>query len=358
MNKSVGQLIAGKKEEIKETWIDFLTEYWEMALAGLSVLAAVFGFLVMQRKKRLLTNYRKEITNVYMVNRTDPKKCLDELKEIRQRMETDMHDEKLTENHYLILREKLKDYISEMKEKEKKRKKKEKKKRMKEMRKALVPVETKAIEEKKETEKRPKKAAPVKDGKDYHAILGVASDATEKEIKSAHKKLAEKYHPDKVRHLGKEIIEVAAKNMRELNEDRDILMERLKSGEAPEPEEEEAEQLSGAEEKESLPQQDLIDEGKLLGTGEVEDGEVEEKSETEDGEDAEETVDVSDSEGIPEQKENEEEEGAVDIETLPGMSEEEILSTEDLIEEEKELIKNEDDELEELLNSTTEALDE
>src|SRR5579862_1820712 len=33
-------------------------------------------------------------------------------------------------------------------------------------------------------------------GKDYYATLGVAKTATEKEIKSAFRKLARKYHPD------------------------------------------------------------------------------------------------------------------------------------------------------------------
>lgn len=32
--------------------------------------------------------------------------------------------------------------------------------------------------------------------KDYYKIMGVARDATEKEIKTAYRRLARKYHPD------------------------------------------------------------------------------------------------------------------------------------------------------------------
>lgn len=51
---------------------------------------------------------------------------------------------------------------------------------------------------------------------DPHEILGVAKDASADEIKHAYRELANKYHPDKVSHLGEEFKAIADKRFKEI----------------------------------------------------------------------------------------------------------------------------------------------
>jgi len=59
---------------------------------------------------------------------------------------------------------------------------------------------------------------------DPYKILGVKPDASREEIKSAYKKLAAQYHPDKVQHLGKEFRELAHKKFVAIQTAYDTLM--------------------------------------------------------------------------------------------------------------------------------------
>ncbi|HEX7342300.1 MAG TPA: DnaJ C-terminal domain-containing protein [Rhodanobacteraceae bacterium] len=58
--------------------------------------------------------------------------------------------------------------------------------------------------------------------KDYYDVLGVAADASEADIKSAYRKLARKYHPDKNKDAG------AEERFKEVNEAHEVLKDKDK----------------------------------------------------------------------------------------------------------------------------------
>jgi len=53
---------------------------------------------------------------------------------------------------------------------------------------------------------------------DPYAVLGIKTSATRDEVNKAYRELANKYHPDKVEHLGKEFKELAETRFKEINE--------------------------------------------------------------------------------------------------------------------------------------------
>jgi len=62
--------------------------------------------------------------------------------------------------------------------------------------------------------------------KDPYAVLGIEKDASPEEIKTAYKQLANKYHPDKVLHLGDEFKEMAEKRFKEIQQAYQELMNK------------------------------------------------------------------------------------------------------------------------------------
>ena len=73
-------------------------------------------------------------------------------------------------------------------------------------------------------------AGPVKDEKtapkDPYEILGVEPGADPKEIHAAYREAVQKYHPDKVSHLGKELQELASEKFVEIQEAYDVLTKK------------------------------------------------------------------------------------------------------------------------------------
>jgi DnaJ-domain-containing protein 1 len=62
--------------------------------------------------------------------------------------------------------------------------------------------------------------------RDPYEVLGVARGASIDEIKNAYRKLANKYHPDKVTYLGDEFKELADKRFKEIQEAYQELVNR------------------------------------------------------------------------------------------------------------------------------------
>lgn len=62
------------------------------------------------------------------------------------------------------------------------------------------------------------KAMFIKDDFSAYKILEITPDANEEEIKKAYRRMAMKYHPDKVNHLGEDVKKSASEKFKEVNE--------------------------------------------------------------------------------------------------------------------------------------------
>ncbi|MFQ6611881.1 MAG: TerB family tellurite resistance protein [Fidelibacterota bacterium] len=62
------------------------------------------------------------------------------------------------------------------------------------------------------------KAMFVKDSRAAYKILGVERDTADQDIKKAYRRMASKYHPDKVSHLGEDLRQLAEEKFKSVNE--------------------------------------------------------------------------------------------------------------------------------------------
>jgi preprotein translocase subunit Sec63 len=75
-----------------------------------------------------------------------------------------------------------------------------------------------------------KKAPPrASSAKDPYAVLNISTNATQDEVTTAYRKMAQMYHPDKVAGLAPEYREIAEKKMKDINAAYEQLQHKFKA---------------------------------------------------------------------------------------------------------------------------------
>jgi uncharacterized membrane protein YkvA (DUF1232 family) len=76
-----------------------------------------------------------------------------------------------------------------------------------------------STESHQQTENRAERPSPETDGpRDPYTVLGIPRSAKPAEIKAAYRKLAQRYHPDRVSHLGEEFRILAEARFKEIQQ--------------------------------------------------------------------------------------------------------------------------------------------
>ena len=65
--------------------------------------------------------------------------------------------------------------------------------------------------------------------KDPYRVLGIDSSATDEEVKRAYRRMAMKYHPDRVAGMSEELQRNAAEQMKEINQAYEVIKDRRAS---------------------------------------------------------------------------------------------------------------------------------
>ena len=90
-------------------------------------------------------------------------------------------------------------------------------------------LRTKGYEEPHQQYQERKRSSADTYDKDPYRVLGIDSSATDEEVKKAYRRMAMKYHPDRVADMSEEIQQNAAKQMKEINEAYEVIKSRRSS---------------------------------------------------------------------------------------------------------------------------------